>query len=104
MARGRTKPTSSGSIEATNFPVLLTLDDLDPKAIKDRKAETTRNSGWSSIRLAILLTILIPLAIFGYFQNRYTTSIQRIEKSLAMWDDQLALKEIKKLTILKLLN
>ncbi len=97
MARGRTKPTSSGSIEATNFPVLLTLDDLDPKAIKDRKAETKRNSGWSSIRLAILLTILIPLAIFGYFQNRYTTSIQRIEKSLAMWDDKLALKEIKKL-------
>jgi tetratricopeptide (TPR) repeat protein len=97
MARGRSKPTSSGSIEATNFPVLLTLDDLDPKAAKNTKAEAKRSSGWSSVRLAILLAILIPLAIFGYFRNRYTTSIQRIEKSLAMGDDQEALKEIKKL-------
>jgi len=95
MARGRTKANPDGSMEASNFPILLTLDDLDPKSARDKKARMVRNSGWSSIRLAILLAILIPLAVFGYYRNRYTSTIQRIEKSLAMWDDQAALREIK---------
>ena len=82
---------------ASNFPIVLTLDDLDPKGSKVSKLATGRNSGSSSIRLAVLLAILIPLAVFGYIHNRYTSSIQRIEKSLAMWDDQAALREIKKL-------
>ena len=80
---------------ASNFPILLTLDDMDPKSARDKKARVVRSSGWSSIRLAILFAILIPLAVFGYYRNRYTSTIQRIEKSLAMWDDQAALHEIK---------
>ncbi|MCY3005991.1 MAG: tetratricopeptide repeat protein [Planctomycetota bacterium] len=80
---------------ASDFPILLTLDDLDPKAPKVSKLTTSRNGGSSSIRLAVLLAILIPLAVFGYLHNRYTSSIQRIEKSLAMWDDPKALREIK---------
>ena len=97
MASGRPSTHSDGSMGATNFPILLTLDDLDPKGAKVSKLATSRNSGSSSIRLAVLLAILIPLAVFGYLHNRYTSSIQRIEKSLAMWDDQAALREIKKL-------
>ena len=80
---------------ASDFPILLTLDDLDPKALKASKLTTSRNGGSSSIRLAVLLAILIPLAVFGYIHNRYTSSVQRIEKSLAMWDDPNALREIK---------
>jgi tetratricopeptide (TPR) repeat protein len=97
MARGRSKSNTSGSVEASNFPILLTLDDLDPKVAQEKRAQSKSNSRWSSIRLAILVAILIPLAIFGYFRNRHTTSMQRIQKSLSMWDDPSALREIKKL-------
>jgi tetratricopeptide (TPR) repeat protein len=97
MARGRSKSNTSGSVEASNFPILLTLDDLDPKVAQEKLAQSKSNSRWSSIRLAILVAILIPLAIFGYFRNRHTTSMQRIQMSLSMWDDPSALREIKKL-------
>ena len=88
MARGSSKSNTGGSAEASNFPILLTLDDLDPKAAKSKIAGAKESSRWSSIRLSILVAILIPLAVFGYYRNRYTTSMQRIGKSLSMWDDQ----------------
>lgn len=97
MARGRSKTNSGGSVEAGNFPILLTLDDMDPKTVREKLTQSKSNSKGSSVRLAILVAILIPLAVFGYFRNRYTSSIQRIDKTLAMWDDRAALKEIKKL-------
>ena len=97
MARGRSKSNSGASAEASDFPILLTLDDLDPKVAREKQAQAQSSSRWSSIRLAILVAILIPLAIFGYFRNRYTTSMQRIHKSLSMWDNPSALQEIRKL-------
>lgn len=97
MARGRSKISTGSSVEASNFPILLTLDDLDPKAAKENSTKSKTSSPWASIRLAILVAILIPLAIFGYYRNRYTTSMQKISKSLSMWDDQVALREIKNL-------
>lgn len=104
MAHGRIQQVQEGSIPGSSFVekslggknvVQLTLDDLDPKQHTLRARLANRASGWSSLRLAVLLAILIPLAIFGYFQNRQTTSMNRIMKSLSMWDDRSAISEIK---------
>jgi len=120
MAHGSIQPAPEGSIAAQGFTgqgfqgangisasgisgagsvgkgvVQLTLDDLDPKQNSVKVRLANRASGWSSLRLAILLAILIPLAIFGYFKNRQTTSMNRIQKALSMWDDRNAISEIK---------
>jgi tetratricopeptide (TPR) repeat protein len=120
MAHGSIQPVPEGSIAAQGFAgqsfqganginatgmsaagavgkgvVQLTLDDLDPKQNSLTARLANRASGWSSLRLAILLAILIPLAVFGYFQNRQTTSMNRIQKALSMWDDRSAISELK---------
>jgi tetratricopeptide (TPR) repeat protein len=115
MAHGSIQPAPEGSIASQGFAgqsfqgangvssgiigngvaVQLTLDDLDPKRNSVKVRLANRASGWSSLRLAILLAILIPLAIFGYFQNRHSTSMNRIQKALSMWDDRSAISELK---------
>ncbi len=52
---------------------------------------------WVKLRLSILLMILVPLSIFGYFQNRYTTAQLKISKALTNWDNRQAVLEIKEL-------
>jgi tetratricopeptide (TPR) repeat protein len=72
----------------------MTLDDFDPlNATKNRKPAI--KPIWARIRLAILLGVLIPLTIFGFNQNRQTTSRLRIQRALEAWDNREALREIK---------
>jgi tetratricopeptide (TPR) repeat protein len=54
-------------------------------------------SRWNTIRLVVLVSILIPLAIFGFFRNRYTTQIARIHKSLESREDLRAIDELREL-------
>ncbi|MFN7732100.1 MAG: tetratricopeptide repeat protein [Pirellula sp.] len=74
--------------------VVSTLDDYDvPKVTRVRPGHHL----WAWLRMAFLLSILIPLAIFGYFRNQYTTSVSKIQKALNNWDNRAALAEIKQL-------
>ena len=79
------------------FRSQITLDDLDPQAKPAAPLSAQHSSHWSNIRLAILLAVLIPLAIFGYYHHRYTSTMDRIQKSLSMWDDLKAIADIKQL-------
>jgi tetratricopeptide (TPR) repeat protein len=74
----------------------LSLDDFDPlnPVLLGKPA---LKPTWARIRLAALLSILIPLAIFGYYQHRTSTSQMRISKALENWDNRVAIREIKAL-------
>lgn len=90
----KTKSSSSASIGAT--PASLTLDDFDPLNSAALRKPTVKPT-WVRFRLILLLAILVPLAIFGYHQNRESTSRLRIQRALDSWDDRAALREIKQL-------
>ena len=97
MARVKDKSNAQGAIAASSYPIQITLDDLDPQAKPAAPLSAQHSSHWSNIRLAILLAVLIPLAIFGYYHHRYTSTMDRIQKSLSMWDDLKAIADIKQL-------
>lgn len=52
---------------------------------------------WPRVRLAVLVIVLIPLAVFGYFRMQYTNAVGTIRKSLTNYDDYTALQHIKEL-------
>lgn len=54
----------------------------------------TKSNG-SRIRLLALLAILIPLAGYTYVHRTYTSAISKIQKSLAVWENERAIQEIK---------
>ncbi len=70
------------------------LDGTLGKASSNRNADV---SIWPKIRLGVLLTILIPLSIFGYFRMRYTNAKAAIQKALVNHDDLRAIALIKQL-------
>ncbi|MFN9854088.1 MAG: hypothetical protein ACK57P_19935, partial [Planctomycetota bacterium] len=45
--------------------------------------------------MLILLSILLPLALFGFLHNRQTTRKLRIQNALEARDDKTALREIR---------
>jgi tetratricopeptide (TPR) repeat protein len=99
MVRSKTKPKKeSGAATITPSKpevVISTLDDFDRPVSTPRTNPSHQR--WAWLRTACLLAILIPLALFGYFRNRYTTSIARIQNSLANWDNRAAIAELKDL-------
>lgn len=99
QSKSKSAPTSSSSPAASalgGVTASLTLDDFDPLAKAARQKPALKPS-WVRLRLLLLLTILIPLAIFGYRHNRETTSRLRIQRALEAWDDRVAIQEIKQL-------
>jgi tetratricopeptide (TPR) repeat protein len=95
MVRSKLKSRSTkgpGPVEPV--PKSMTLDDFDPlTATKNQKPAIKPT--WARIRLVMLLGVLVPLTIFGYNQNRQTTSRLRIQRYLEAWDNRAALREIK---------
>jgi tetratricopeptide (TPR) repeat protein len=71
----------------------VTLDDFDPHNAARRA--TAMKPTWARIRLLILLSILIPLALFGFLHNRQTTRKLRIQNALEIRDDKTALRELR---------
>lgn len=71
----------------------VTLDDYDPHNTARHK--TAMKPTWARIRLLILLSILLPLALFGFLHNRQTTRKLRIQNALEARDDKTALREIR---------
>ena len=82
--------------EADSISVAAAIAAANAKEA-ERTSAGPKSSAWNWIRLGILLAILIPLASFGYYRNRYTTSILRINRALENWDNLSAVTEIKKL-------
>jgi tetratricopeptide (TPR) repeat protein len=97
MVRSKTNLKSRSNAAVLSPDVIVSsLDDYDRP--DPRKAvKPTVHHHWAWVRMAFLLAILIPLAVFGYFRNQYTSSMSRIQKSLNMWDDRAALQELKRL-------
>jgi tetratricopeptide (TPR) repeat protein len=95
MVRSKTKPKTSRV--APSIPtepvvqIIIDEDYLDDPPVERPPLKPT----WARLRLAFLLAILIPLAIFGFFHNRRTTAQSRIGRALSNWDHIQALREIK---------
>jgi tetratricopeptide (TPR) repeat protein len=61
----------------------------------DKRKET--KSRWPTIRLVMLLCVLVPLSIFGFFRMRYTNAVNAIQRALVNHDDLKAVALVKEL-------
>jgi tetratricopeptide (TPR) repeat protein len=94
-AKSKKESGAAPLIKSKPEVVISTLDDFD-RPVPTPRANPTHQR-WAWLRTAFLLAILIPLALFGYFRNRYTTSIARVQNALVNWDNRAAIAELKKL-------
>jgi tetratricopeptide (TPR) repeat protein len=98
MVRSKLSPKSTSAAASAKkaIPASLSLDDFDPRNPATLGKPALKPT-WARIRLAVLLSILIPLAVFGYYHNRRTTAQSKIAKALENWDNGAAIREIKAL-------
>ncbi|MBM3967284.1 MAG: hypothetical protein FJ308_19805, partial [Planctomycetes bacterium] len=100
MVRSKTQPKNqSNPLPLSEADAISTAAAISAAMAKEaeRSAAGAKSSVWTWVRLGVLLAILVPLASFGYYRNRYTTSMVRINKALENWDNLAAVTEIKKL-------
>lgn len=74
--------------------------EVDSSAIGDQRRTREKAhvaSLWPKIRLGLLLAILMPLSVFGYFRMRYTNARAAIQKSLVDHDNLKAISLIKEM-------
>lgn len=91
------RATTSGTSSEKQSETAASNGDTSSVAGNTSSASKSKKSTLSSVRLIVLIAILIPLAIVGYFQIGYSNTLMAIRRSLVSYEDTRALVQIRKL-------